>query len=96
MAVELRLFERIESGKSLFAVERISLMYNALTSVLIFILYPEMDHPGTMLLERLGIVLLTFLLIGLHQSFPCRMTAFVRMVVQISLLAYWYPDTYEF
>lgn len=42
MAVELRLFERIESGKSLFAVERISLMYNALTSVLIFILYPEM------------------------------------------------------
>lgn len=96
MAVELRLFERIESGKSLFAVERISLMYNALTSVLIFILYPEMDHPGTMLLERIGIVLLTFLLIGLYQSFPCRMTAFVRMVVQMSLLAYWYPDTYEF
>ena len=55
-----------------------------------------MDHPGMMLLERAGIVALTFALIYLYQIFPCRLTAFVRMVVQMSLLAYWYPDTYEF
>ena len=96
MAVELKLFERIESGKSLFAVESVSLIYNALTTVLILLLYPEMDHPGTMLLERLGIVVLTFILIYLYRMFPCRLTAFVRMVFQMSLLAYWYPDTYEF
>ena len=96
MALELRLFERIESGRSLFAVEGISLIYNALTTILIFLLYPRMDHPGMMLLERAGIVALTFALIYLYQIFPCRLTAFVRMVVQMSLLAYWYPDTYEF
>ena len=96
MAVEWKLFERIESGKSLFAVESVSLIYNALTSILILFLYPKLDHPGVMLLERAGIVALTFALIFLYQAFPCRLTAFVRMVVQMSLLAYWYPDTYEF
>ena len=96
MAVDLKLFERVESGRGLFAVESISLIYNALTTILILILYPRMDHPGTMLLERLGIVVLTFALIHLYQSLPCRLTAFIRMVFQMSLLAYWYPDTYEF
>ncbi len=92
----VKLFERVESGRDLFAVETISLIYNALTTLLIFLLYARMDHPGTMLLERLGIVCLTFVLIFLYQAFPCRLTAFVRMVVQMSLLAYWYPDTFEF
>ena len=96
MAIELKLFERVESGKGLFAVESISLIYNALTTILILFLYPRMDHPGMMLLERLGIVVLTFVLIYLYQAFPCRLTAFIRMVVQMSLLAYWYPDTFEF
>lgn len=92
----IKLFERVESGRDLFAVETISLIYNALTTLLILLLYSQMDHPGTMLLERLGIVVLTFTLIVLYQAFPCRLTAFVRMVVQLSLLAYWYPDTFEF
>ena len=72
MAIELKLFERVESGKGLFAVESISLIYNALTTILILLLYPRMDHPGMMLLERLGIVVLTFVLIYLYQAFPCR------------------------
>lgn len=94
--MKLRFFERLDSGNSLFAVESVSLIYNALTSLLILLLYPRMDHPGTMLLERLGIVVLTFILIRLYRVFPCRITAFIRMVVQMALLAYWYPDTYEF
>ena len=88
MNLKTNLFERVESGKGLFAVETISLIYNALTSILILLLYTRMDHPGTMLLERAGIVVLTFTLIFLYQAFPCRLTAFVRMVVQMSLLAY--------
>lgn len=92
----IKLFERVESGKDLFAAETVSLIYNALTTILILLLYPRMDHPGIMLLERLGIVVLTFTLIFLYQAFPCRLTAFIRMVVQMTLLAYWYPDTFEF
>lgn len=92
----IKLFEKVDSGRGLFAVETISLMYNALTSILILLLFTRMDHPGTMLLQRLGIVVLTFVLIYMYQVFPCRLTAFVRMAVQMSLLAYWYPDTFEF
>ena len=80
----------------MFAVERISLIYNAITTILIVLLYSRMDHPGMMLLERAGIVAITFGLIYLYQKYPCRLSAFVRMVVQMSFLAYWYPDTFEF
>ena len=96
MALKTKLFERVESGKGLFAVESISLIYNALTTLLIFLLFPQMDHPWVMLAERFAIVLTTFLLIYLYQLAPCRLIAFIRMAVQMSLLAYWYPDTYEF
>lgn len=89
-------FKRVESSKGLFAVERISLIYNTITTILIVLLYSRMDHPGMMLLERAGIVAITFGLIYLYQKYPCRLSAFVRMVVQMSFLAYWYPDTFEF
>ena len=65
----IRLFERVERGRDLFAVETISLIYHALTTLLIGLLYARMDHPGVMLLERLGIVGLTFTLIFLYQAF---------------------------
>lgn len=77
-------------------MERISLIYNAITTLLIVLLYGRMDHPGLMLIERAGIVAVTFGLIYLYQKYPCRLSAFVRMVVQMSFLAYWYPDTFEF
>lgn len=89
-------FTRVETSKGLFAVERISLIYNAITTLLIVLLYGRMDHPGLMLIERAGIVAVTFGLIYLYQKYPCRLSAFVRMVVQMSFLAYWYPDTFEF
>ena len=89
-------FKRVESSKGLFAVERISLIYNAITTVLIVFLFSRMDHPVAMLVERAGIVVITFALIYLYQKYPCRLSAFVRMAVQMSFLAYWYPDTFEF
>ena len=89
-------FKRVESSKGLFAVERISLIYNAVTTVLIVLLFSRMDHPITMLVERVGIVAITFALIYLYQKYPCRLSAFVRMAVQMSFLVYWYPDTFEF
>ena len=83
----MKLFERVHSGRGLVAVESISLIYNALTSILILILFSRMDHPELMMMERLGLVVLTFGLIYLYQLFPCRLTAFIRMAEQMSLLA---------
>lgn len=92
----MNLFKKIEDHKGLFAVEKITLIYTALTSVLILILFGKMDHPGQMLLDRVLIVGMTFLLMYLYRLAPCRLSAFVRVAIQMSLLSYWYPDTFEF
>lgn len=94
--MDLNLFKRVESVKGLFAVESISLIYNFITTLMVFALYDRMSHPDVMLLERVGIALITFALIYLYQLYPCKMTAFIRMAVQMAFLAYWYPDTFEF
>ena len=89
-------FKRVDDSKGLCAVESISLIYNAITTILIFCLFSQMDHPVQMLLERVGIVCITFALIYLYRKYPCRLSAFVRMAVQMAFLAYWYPDTFVF
>ena len=83
-------------SKGLFAIEKATLIYTLLTSILILFLFQEMDHPGRMLVERTCIVGMTFLLMYLYRLAPCRLAAFVRVAVQMSLLSYWYPDTFEF
>lgn len=92
----LDLFKKVETRKGLFAVEKVSLIYNLLTSILILFLFQRMDHPVTMLIERVAIAGMTFLLIYLYRLAPCKITAFIRMALQMGLLAYWYPDTFEF
>ena len=90
------MFKRVETYKGLFAIEKISLIYNLLTSLLIVFLYDRMDHPAAMLWDRVLIAAVTFVLMYLYRLAPCRFASFVRVVVQMSLLSYWYPDTYEF
>ena len=92
----LELFKRVDTHKGLFAVEKISLIYNLLTSILILFLFQEMEHPVRMLVERASLAGMTFLLMYLYRIRPCRAAAFLRMAIQMSLLSYWYPDTFEF
>lgn len=94
--MDLDLLKKLETRKGLFAVEKVALIYNLLTSILILFLFQRMDHPGRMLLERVVIAGLTFLMIYIYRLAPCKLTAFIRMAFQMGLLAYWYPDTFEF
>ncbi|MBR5803817.1 MAG: phosphatase PAP2 family protein [Bacteroidaceae bacterium] len=96
MALIHTLTQPIEKQQGLFAIERISLMYNAFTTVLIGIFYMQLANPGIQLIERMGIVGMTLLFYMWYQWRPCRLTTFVRVVSQMFLLMYWYPDTYEF
>ncbi len=57
----LNLFKKVDTRKGLFAVEKITLIYTLLTSILILYLFQEMDHPVRMLFERSLIVGVTFL-----------------------------------
>lgn len=92
----LDLFKKIETGKGLLAVEKATLIYALLTSVLILYFFREMDHPVQMLVDRAMIAGITFLLMYCYRLAPCKFSAFVRVLIQISLLSYWYPDTFEF
>lgn len=82
----LDLFKRVETRKGLFAVEKITLIYNLLTSILILFLFQRMDHPWHMLLDRAMIAAMTFLLMYLYRLAPCKFSAFVRVAIQMSLL----------
>ncbi len=92
----LDLFKRVETRKGLFAVEKVTLIYTLLTSIMILVLFQRMDHPWHMLIDRAMITGMTFLLMYLYRLAPCKFSAFVRIAIQMSLLSYWYPDTYEF
>lgn len=92
----LDLFKRVETRKGLFAVEKVTLIYDLLTSILILFLFQRMDHPWHMLLDRAMIAVMTFFLMYLYRLAPCKFSAFVRIAIQMSLLSYWYPDTFEF
>lgn len=92
----LNLLKRVETRKGLFAVEKVSLIYNLLTTILILFLFQRMDHPVVMLRDRAAIAGMTFLLMYLYRLAPCKLSAFIRIAIQMSLLAYWYPDTFEF
>ena len=63
----LDLFKKVETRKGLFAVEKITLIYNLLTSILILFLFQEMDHPVQMLIDRAMIAGMTFLLMYLYR-----------------------------
>lgn len=92
----LNLLKKIEPHKGLFAVEKVTLIYNFLTSILILFLFQEMDHPLEMLIDRVMIAGMTFLLMYLYKLAPCKLSTFIRIAIQMSLLSYWYPDTFEF
>jgi membrane-associated phospholipid phosphatase len=92
----LDLIKKFNTPNQLFAVEKISLAYNLFTCVLICIFFKEMSHPGEMLLGRAAIAILTFALLYLYNLAPNKLSTFVRIAVQMGLLAYWYPDTFEF
>ena len=83
----LDLFKRVETRKGLFAVEKITLIYNLLTSILILFLFQEMDHPVQMLADRAMIAGMTFLLMYLYRLAPCKFSAFIRKNVMPAIIA---------
>lgn len=92
----LKLTQRIEKETGFLPVEKIGFIYNLSTTLLILILYDRMAHPDPMLLGRFLILIGTWALFYLYDKRPNRLTLFLRIAFQLALLAYWYPDTYEF
>lgn len=82
--------------KGLLAAEWVMLGYLLLTLLLLLFIYTKTADPVAMLWGRVQIVVMTLALWGVYRMVPCRLTLFARILGQLALLSWWYPDTYEF
>jgi len=72
------------------------LAYMAATLLLMFLMFTKLQNPESMLIGRLRILVITLAVWGVYRLVPCRLMMFARITVQMALLGWWYPDTYEF
>lgn len=81
--------------KGLLAPEWVAMAYLVMTLLLVLFTYTKVHNPDAMIWGRIRIAATTLLLWGVYRMLPCRLTRFVRIAVQLALLGWWYPDTYE-
>ena len=82
--------------KGLFAVEWVIMGYLVLTTLLMLLTWVKLQNPESMLWGRFRVVAITAAMWMIYRMVPCRLTRFIRIVAQMALLSWWYPDTYEF
>lgn len=81
--------------RGLLPLEWLVMAYTALTLCVAFFTYTKLQNPDAMIWGRVRVVAMTAALWVVYRLVPCRLTRLVRVVAQMSLLAWWYPDTYE-
>lgn len=90
------LFEKDKKPrKGLLAVEWVVMGYLLLTVLVILFTFTKAMNPEAMLWGRFRIVMLTLAVWLVYRLIPCRFTLLCRIIVQMFLLSWWYPDTYE-
>lgn len=92
----MKFLKREEEQRGFLPVETLNLLYNLLTTILIIIFYNRLQHPQDMLYSHFIIVITTFFLVYLYTRYPSPAIRLIRIVTQMSLLTYWYPETFEF
>lgn len=92
----INFIKREEPQTRFLAVEKLNLLYNLFTTLLIIIFFNRLNDPQEMLLGRFFIAFATFAVIYVYTKFPSMATRLLRVVSQMALLSYWYPDTFEF
>ncbi len=81
--------------KGLLALEWVVIIYALATLLLVFFCYTKMANPESMVAGRLRVIAMTALLWVVYRLVPCRFTLMLRVLIQMMLLGWWYPDTYE-
>jgi len=88
--------KRYEPG--LLAIEVLTLLYIALTSIMLLIFphFVPINGLGEMWGFRAGVVGFIVLANLLYRRWPCEAVCWLRMLPLFAALAQWYPETYEF
>lgn len=81
--------------KGLIALEWAILIYLVLTLAMVLFCSSKMPNSCEMIWGRISIVLIGVVTWGVYRMAPCRLTMALRVVAQMSMLSWWYPDTYE-
>lgn len=81
--------------RGLMAFEWVIIGYAVLTSVFVLFLSTKLQHPTDLITGRLRALAILGALWGIYRLIPCRAMRVVRVVGNMAMLAWWYPDTYE-
>jgi membrane-associated phospholipid phosphatase len=82
--------------KGLLAVEWVIMGYLLFTLLLMLFMTTKIQDPAPMLWLRFHAAMLTGALWVVYRLIPCRFTLLCRISLQLIMLSWWYPDTYEF
>jgi membrane-associated phospholipid phosphatase len=69
--------------------------YMVLTLLFMLFTWTKLPNPEPMLWGRFHFVAMTVALWGVYRIVPCRFTLLCRVVLQLALLSWWYPDTFD-
>ena len=83
-------------GFRLLPIEWATILYALFTTALLFLFWQNMHAPGFLLAERIAVLGGVAAFASLNRLLPLKSTRLLRTLFSLSLLAYWYPDTYEF
>ena len=88
--MKIRQYLAIEKSprKGLFALEWAVLVYMALTLLMVLFCMTKVDNPDAMVWGRVRIAAITVAMWMVYRLVPCRMTRFLRVLVQMLLLGW--------
>ncbi len=81
--------------KGLMAFEWVVMGYLFITLTLVVLLNDQLPHADSMLWGRVKILAITIAMWAVYRMIPCPFTRFTRVVTQMALLSWWYPDLFE-
>ena len=95
MAIIKYLFEQERKPRrGLLAAEWVVMGYTLLTLALILFTWTKQPNPAPMLWGRFRAIVSMLALWGVYRMLPCRLTMLCRVLLQVAMLSWWYPDTY--
>lgn len=90
-----RIISNISRKTGLLSFEWVMIIYAVLTMLFILFAWRLLDNPYELLLKRIIPVVITFLLCYIYKKISNRFVYLLRIVFQLYMLIWWYPDTYE-
>lgn len=81
--------------KGLMALEWVIVAYAAITLLITLFCYTKLENPNAMVWGRIRVAAITIGLWAVYRFVPCKAIQFLRVLIQMLMLGWWYTDTYS-